>query len=120
VYALRVNKTAGITVPDLLQELQQLEGVQAEASPNLPQDFVRVQSGLQTILQAGLLARGLATVQDEATGLVVQMVGVEPGQRILDACAAPGGKTLYMASQLQGKVRSLLPWAIVDGCDCRL
>lgn len=33
-------------------------------------------------------------------GLVVMVVDPKPGERIIDCCAAPGGKTLFMASLL--------------------
>lgn len=36
-------------------------------------------------------------VQDEASQLVVEAVGARPGERILDLCAAPGGKATAMA-----------------------
>lgn len=39
---------------------------------------------------------GYLSVQDEGAQLAVPLLGVEPGQRVLDACAAPGGKTLQL------------------------
>ena len=38
-------------------------------------------------------------VQDEAAGMVVAMLDPQPGDALLDACAAPGGKTLYAAAR---------------------
>ena len=38
-------------------------------------------------------SQGQVTVQDAAAQLAVPLLGLSPGQRILDACAAPGGKT---------------------------
>jgi 16S rRNA (cytosine967-C5)-methyltransferase len=38
-------------------------------------------------------AEGLVSVQDEASQLVAQVLPLTPGLRVLDACAAPGGKT---------------------------
>lgn len=35
--------------------------------------------------------------------MVVSVVNPQPGDRIIDCCAAPGGKTLYIASQLSGQ-----------------
>ncbi|KAG4952871.1 hypothetical protein JHK87_038465 [Glycine soja] len=56
------------------------------------------------IIQAGLLKKGLCSVQDESAGLVVSVVDPQPGETIIDCCAAPGGKTHYMASHLSGQV----------------
>jgi 16S rRNA (cytosine967-C5)-methyltransferase len=38
-------------------------------------------------------AAGLVSVQDGAAQLAAQLLDVQPGMRVLDACAAPGGKT---------------------------
>ncbi|KAG0468259.1 hypothetical protein HPP92_017587 [Vanilla planifolia] len=61
------------------------------------------------IILAGLLKEGICSVQDESAGLVVYVVDPLPGETIIDCCAAPGGKTLFMASRLrsQGKI-----WAV--------
>lgn len=40
-------------------------------------------------------------------GLVVSVVDPQQGESIIDCCAAPGGKTLYMASLLSGQGNSL-------------
>lgn len=37
------------------------------------------------------------------TGLVVSVVDPHPGESIVDCCAAPGGKTLFLASRLNGQ-----------------
>lgn len=39
---------------------------------------------------------GLVSVQDEASQLVAPLLQLEPGQRVLDACAAPGGKACHV------------------------
>jgi len=46
---------------------------------------------------------GKVYVQDEAAQLVSEMLGPEPGERVLDACAAPGGKTTHMAEMMKNK-----------------
>ncbi len=43
-------------------------------------------------------AEGWYQVQDEASMLMAHLLDVQPGQRILDACAAPGGKTTHLAA----------------------
>ncbi len=42
-------------------------------------------------------ANGDVSVQDESSMLVAEIVRPEPGSRVLDCCAAPGGKTAHMA-----------------------
>jgi len=42
-------------------------------------------------------------IQDEASQMVVELLGPEPGDIVLDACAAPGGKTTYMAELMRNK-----------------
>jgi len=43
---------------------------------------------------------GLFTVQDEASQLVVDVLDPQPGERVLDACAAPGTKTGAIAERV--------------------
>jgi len=42
-------------------------------------------------------AEGAVSVQDAGAQLAAPWLGLEPGQRVLDACAAPGGKTVQIA-----------------------
>ncbi len=42
-------------------------------------------------------------IQDEASQLVAAFAGAQPGERILDACASPGGKTTAMAAAMDGR-----------------
>lgn len=41
-------------------------------------------------------AEGWVSVQDPAAQLAAELLAVQPGQRVLDACAAPGGKTCHI------------------------
>lgn len=43
------------------------------------------------------VCRGWVVIQDEASQAVAHLVGVQQGNRVLDLCAAPGGKTLLLA-----------------------
>ncbi len=50
---------------------------------------------------------GLYCIQDEASQLVVDMLAPEPGDIVLDTCAAPGSKTTAVAERLAGNGRIL-------------
>ena len=55
-----------------------------------------------------LFAEGAITIQDESSQLVAPTLGIQGEEEILDACAAPGGKTVHMASYLtSGHVTAL-------------
>ncbi|THV59621.1 methyltransferase domain-containing protein [Flagellimonas alvinocaridis] len=46
---------------------------------------------------------GLFEVQDASSQLVAPFLEVEPGHRVIDACAGAGGKTLHLAAHMQNK-----------------
>jgi len=48
-------------------------------------------------------AEGLYTVQDETSMKVAPLIDPKPGERVLDLCAAPGGKTTQLAELMGGK-----------------
>ncbi len=62
----------------------------------------KVTRGAWRIAGAAQVLRSLATegkvyLQDEASQLLAQVVDPQPGERVLDLCAAPGGKTTHLA-----------------------
>ncbi|PHR99291.1 MAG: RNA methyltransferase [Leeuwenhoekiella sp.] len=46
---------------------------------------------------------GLFEVQDASSQLVAPYLGVEPGMRVIDACAGAGGKALHLAAEMDNK-----------------
>jgi 16S rRNA (cytosine967-C5)-methyltransferase len=102
---LRVN-TIRLQRTELLSALH-AAGIVAwptEASP----DGIVVERGGSPI-EFPLFREGGFYVEDEAAQLVPHLLGPKPGERILDACAAPGGKTTHLAAlmQNQGEVIAL-------------
>ena len=51
-------------------------------------------------LRTPLFGKGLFQVQDEASQLVAELTAAQPGDRVWDACAAPGGKTTSIAAAM--------------------
>jgi len=49
------------------------------------------------------LASGHCYIQDPSTALACELLDPQPGERILDACAAPGGKTSLLAAMMQNR-----------------
>jgi len=89
---LRVNRRRGGRNA-YLQQLQQ-HGVAATATIHGPCGVVLAQP-LPTARLTGF-AEGLVSVQDEAAQLAADLLEPPVGARVLDACAAPGGKTTHL------------------------
>jgi len=51
------------------------------------------------------ITQGLCYVQDPSTLMAVDLLAPQPGEHVLDACAAPGGKSSYMAELMQNEGR---------------
>ncbi|MFD1436173.1 16S rRNA (cytosine(967)-C(5))-methyltransferase RsmB [Kroppenstedtia eburnea] len=66
-------------------------------------------SGQGLILTGGnpasgrLFREGWFTVQDESSMLVAELLAPRPGERVLDGCAAPGGKTGHLAERMENR-----------------
>ena len=71
-------------------------------------------SSLRPIIRAGLLQQGLCAVHDQSAGLVVRLLDPQPGESILDACAAPGGKTCQIAERMGDRGR-IAAWDVHPG-----
>jgi 16S rRNA (cytosine967-C5)-methyltransferase len=90
--ALRVNRSR-TSRADYLQALQ-AEGLAAEPSVHAP-DALLLERPVNVDQLPGF-ACGEVSVQDSAAQLAALLVAPQPGMRVLDACAAPGGKTGHL------------------------
>jgi len=102
---LRINPLRN-TREELIQRLA-TEGVTALPSSLAP-DHVR----LEESTSPGLLAafrEGRCTAQDESEALIGRLVAPQPHERLLDLCAAPGGKCTHLAELMgdEGEVWAL-------------
>lgn len=92
---LRINKQR-VNRADYLQKLQQA-GLEAIATPN--SDVGITLAAPVDVQQLRGFNEGWVSVQDEAAQLAAPLLQLEPGQRVLDACCAPGGKTCHLLEQ---------------------
>ena len=103
---LRVNplKTTLDAVENALQE----RGIECDRSPYLPQGL-KLTSATGNVRELPGFEEGWWTIQDGSAQLASYLLDPQPGETIIDACAAPGGKTTHIAELMgdRGKV-----WAI--------
>ncbi len=55
------------------------------------------------VFSTEMFKNGHFEVQDASSQLVAEFLNVEPGMRVVDACAGAGGKTLHLASLMENK-----------------
>ena len=103
--SLLVRNKASIRVTDLSRKEEIKAVLEASDSPLAASGLVKEQGHF-----AGhdLFLEGAITIQDESSQLVAPTLDLQGDEEVLDACAAPGGKTAHMASYLtSGKVTAL-------------
>ena len=94
---LRVNRRRAARA-DLLPAFE-AAGVAATGPAGLPDAIVLERSTDVTRLPG--YAEGLFSVQDGAAQRVAALLDAQPGQRVLDACAAPGGKAAHLLERAE-------------------
>jgi len=96
---LRTN-TLGIGRDDLIEKLK---GKELRPVPTTYSEEGIVLRNSPPTSELPFLKEGLYIIQDEASQLVTSIMDPKPGERILDACAAPGGKTTHIAQKMENR-----------------
>jgi 16S rRNA (cytosine967-C5)-methyltransferase len=96
---IRVNlfKTSRDRVKAALTE----EGFEVEETANAKEGLRIIAGG--NVAQSSLFKEGYFTVQDESSMLIAPLLDPKPGMKVLDACAAPGGKTTHLAEYMNNE-----------------
>ncbi len=90
-FSLRVNRQR-ITRSEYLDILS---GRSLDATPLITPEGILLDKPVPVEALPGF-SEGFVSVQDGAAQLAAGLLAVKPGQRVLDACAAPGGKTAHI------------------------
>lgn len=101
--SLRTN-TLRISREELLARLAD-EGAAGEPSRWTPEGVVCRE--YPALARLASLKEGLFQVQDESSMLVAHVVGPRPGEFVIDACGAPGGKSTHLAALMGNRGRVL-------------
>jgi 16S rRNA (cytosine967-C5)-methyltransferase len=88
------------TTPEQLIETLRAEEI--EARPSASGRTLLLPSRTQ-VAKLRAFHDGLFQVQDDSSATVAPFVGPQPGENVLDLCAAPGGKACHMAELMQNK-----------------
>jgi 16S rRNA (cytosine967-C5)-methyltransferase len=98
---LRTN-TLKISKGELKEKLD-VESVITRAIDGFPDALVLEER--QNVFGVPSFKEGLFEVQDAASQIIAYFLRVEPGLRVIDACAGAGGKTLHLAALMKNKGR---------------
>ena len=96
---LKVNAIK--TTPDDFKYLLNSVNLKFKPGRYLP-EFFQLQN-LTNITAWEYFGKGYFNIQDESAGLACRLLGAQPEMKVLDLCAAPGGKSAYLAGAMQNK-----------------
>ena len=101
-HAMTLRPNLERTTPEAFERFLRTNGISFEKGL-LPGVYRVVQPGDMTSRPE--YKRGLFSIQSESSLLAASALGAKPGQSLLDACAAPGGKTAVLSEAMHGTGR---------------
>ena len=95
VNSLKINKQ------ELIEKLKE-KGIECNEPQEKVDDFLILEK-IKNIENIDEFKKGYFTIQDISAGQTARILNPQPGELVLDACSAPGGKTTYMAELMKNK-----------------
>lgn len=86
-------------------EVRQALGMELKACPWQPDCFYVAEDQRSALTHSSLVTEGHIYIQDLASVLIASLLEAQPGEEVLDLAAAPGGKTLVLASAMNNEGR---------------
>lgn len=96
---LRANRLK-ITRESLAKELEK-DGIQTRPAPETEDGLILLER--KNVFTSPAFKAGFFEIQDGASQQVAPLVDAKPGDRVIDACAGGGGKTLHLAALMNNK-----------------
>jgi len=98
VFRVRTGRISEVALCERLER----QGFRTRPLEGLP-TFHQVEEGPVPVSLTLEHWQGLIYVQQASTGAAPPALGAEPGERVLDLCSAPGGKTTHLAEMMQDR-----------------
>ena len=95
VNSLKINKQ------ELIEKLKE-KGIECNEPQEKVDDFLILEK-IKNIENIDEFKKGYFTIQDISAGQTARILNPQPGELVLDACSAPGGKTTYLAELMKNK-----------------
>lgn len=98
--SVRINPLKG----DPMETLAAMRALGWQGEPvNWCDNTFTISEGYEQLRDSELADQGQIYIQNSSSWLPVVALGPEPGNRVLDVCAAPGGKTSHLAALMNGE-----------------
>lgn len=113
VYLNELNKSAPVILRtntlrlsrDQLRTVLAAQGIESEPAPPAADALRLIER--KNVFKTEAFKKGLFELQDGASQQVAPLLDPQPGDRVIDACAGAGGKSLHMAALMRNKGKIL-------------